>query len=164
MSAIGVSMRERGSRTDEHLAVMRAMWTAPGPVAFHGRYSDFAGIDAHPRPVQAGGPPIVVGGRSPAAHRRSVASAQGWYGFMLSVEATAEQVDALRLAAADVSRPAHLGRLEISVTPAGEVDAERVRAFADLGVDRLILYPGALDADATASYLRQHSALIEAGQ
>ena len=46
---------------------MRALWTEPGPVSFHGRYTDVDGIDAHPRPVQAGGPPIVVGGRSAGA-------------------------------------------------------------------------------------------------
>jgi probable F420-dependent oxidoreductase len=161
MSALGVSMRERGSRTDEHLAVMWAIWTAPAPVSFHGRYSDFAGIDAHPRPAQAGGPPIVVGGRSPGAHRRAVASGHGWYGFMLSDEATAEQMAASRLAAAEVPRPDHLGPLEISITPAGPLDAERVRALADLGVDRLILHPGALDPDATEAYLQQHAALID---
>jgi probable F420-dependent oxidoreductase len=161
MSAIGVSMRERGTRTDEHLAVMRAIWTTPGPVSFHGRYSQFAGIDAHPRPVQPDGPPIVVGGRSPAAHRRAVTSASGWYGFMLNAEATAGQVAALRSAEEAAPRPDHLGPLEISVTPAGPLDAEGVRTFADLGVDRLILHPGALDPDAAEAYLRQHAALID---
>ena len=94
MRAIGVPMPERGSRTDEHLAVMRALWTEPGPVASTAATRDFAGIDAHPRPVQAGGPPIVVGGRSAGAHRRAVTRGHGWYGFMLTVEAAAEQVEA----------------------------------------------------------------------
>jgi hypothetical protein len=37
-----------------------------------------------------------------------------------------------------VERPAGLGRLEISVTPP-RVDAEGVRRYAELGVDRLVL-------------------------
>ena len=130
-------------------------------MSFHGRYTDFAGIDAHPRPVQVGGPPIVVGGRSSAAHRRAIAWGQGWYGFMLDVEATEAQVAALRRAEADRPRPAGLERLEISVTPAGRMDADKVRAFAGAGVDRLILYPGALEPEATVSYLREHAGLIE---
>ena len=161
LRAIGVPMSERGSRTDEHLDVMRALWTEPGPVSFHGRYTDVDGIDAHPRPVQAGGPPIVVGGRSAGAHRRAVARGHGWYGFLQTVEAAAEQVEGLARAAATTPRPPHLGRLEISVTPAGRVDADRVRAFADAGVDRLILLPGDRPPAEVADYLRRHAELLD---
>lgn len=161
LRAIGVPMSERGSRTDEHLDVMRALWTEPGPVSFHGRYTDVDGIDAHPRPVQDGGPPIVVGGRSAGAHRRAVARGHGWYGFLQTVEAAAEQVEGLARAAATTPRPAHLGRLEISVTPAGRVDADRVRAFADVGVDRLILLPGDRPPTEVADYLRRHAELLD---
>jgi len=161
LSAIGVPMAERGSRTDEHLDVMRALWTEPGPVSFHGRYTNIGGIDAHPRPVQAGGPRIVVGGRSEGAHRRAIARGHGWYGFLHTVEAAAEQLAGLERAAASTPRPAHLVRLEVSVTPAGHVDADRVRAFADLGVDRLILSAGDRPADEVAVYLRQHAELLD---
>ena len=161
MSAIGVPMTERGSRTDEHLAVMRAMWSEEAPVSFHGRYSDFAGVDAHPRPVQVGGPSIVVGGRSAGAHRRAIASGHGWYGFWLTPEAAAEQVASLRQAAAVVARPAHLGRLEISVTPAGPTDEDRLKAFADVGVDRLILSPGPGEPGEVEDFVRQHAGLLE---
>jgi hypothetical protein len=37
--------------------------------------------------------------------------------------------------------PAELGPLEISVTPVGPVDAATADAFAELGVDRLIVSP-----------------------
>ena len=72
MTAIGVPMADRGTRTDDHLAAMRALWTEPGPVDHHGPFVDFPGVDAHPRPVTPGGPRIVVGGHSPAAYRRAV--------------------------------------------------------------------------------------------
>ncbi len=39
-------------------------------------------------------------------------------------------------------RPQELGGLEISVTPpAGTITLERARQYADLGVDRLIIWP-----------------------
>jgi alkanesulfonate monooxygenase SsuD/methylene tetrahydromethanopterin reductase-like flavin-dependent oxidoreductase (luciferase family) len=85
--------------------------------------------------------PIVVGGHTPAAHRRAVEQGDGWYGFALDVAATAAQVEGLREAAARYERPAELGPLEISVTPRGTPDRETAARFAELGVHRLVLLP-----------------------
>ena len=160
MSAIGVSLKERGSRTNEYLAVMAALWNDPAP-AHHGRYFDFEGIDAHPRPVQKGGPRIVIGGRSPAALERAVSRAHGWYGFFLNPEGTKTCLDGLRAAADRVERPAHLGPLEISITPQGLVSAESLAAYEALGVDRLIVYPLPIDnEDEIAAALEKQAALI----
>lgn len=138
MRAIGVPMTGRGARTDDHLAAMRALWTQPGPVEHHGPFVDFDGIDAHPRPVQPGGPRIVVGGHSPPAFRRAVAHGHGWYGFALTPEAVQQCIEGLQEAADAVERPAELGDLEISVTPRRRLDAEAVDAFSAAGVHRLV--------------------------
>jgi probable F420-dependent oxidoreductase len=138
MTAIGVPMAGRGARTDDHLAAMRALWAEPGPVEHHGPYVDFAGVDAHPRPVQPGGPRVVVGGHTPAAFRRAVGQAHGWYGFGLTPESARGCVDGLRRAAGEVDRPADLGELEISVTPSRRLDALTLEAFTAAGVDRLV--------------------------
>jgi probable F420-dependent oxidoreductase len=137
LSAIGVPMRERGGRTDEFLAAMRQLWYAERP-AYEGRYVRFAGVRAHPRPRRV---PIVVGGHTPAAHRRAVEQGHGWYGFALDVERTAAQVEGLREAAARYERPPELGDLEISVTPRGTPDRDAAHRFAELGVHRLVLLP-----------------------
>lgn len=139
MTAIGVPMEDRGTRTDDHLAAMRALWTQPGPVEHHGPYVDFAGVDAHPRPVTLGGPRIVVGGHTPAAYRRSVAHGHGWYGFGLTPEQATACVEGLRQAADQVDRPAELGDLDLSVTPRRRLDAEALDAFTAAGIDRLVL-------------------------
>jgi len=139
MSAIGVPMKDRGTRTDDHLAAMRALWTQPGPVEHHGPYVDFAGIDAHPRPATTGGPRIVVGGHTPAAYRRAVAHGHGWYGFGLTPEQADASVEGLRQAADQVERPPELGQLEVSVTPRRRLDAEALDAFTTVGIDRLVL-------------------------
>ena len=60
--AIGANYEERGAVTDEYLDAMTSLWYDEHP-EYHGRFVDFAGIDAHPRPVQR--PiPIVVGGHT----------------------------------------------------------------------------------------------------
>lgn len=139
MTAIGVPMHDRGARTDDYLRAMRALWAEPGPVEYHGPFTDFAGIDAHPRPVQPGGPRVVVGGHTPAAFRRAVDQGHGWYGFALTPDDTEQCIEGLRRAASEVDRPGELGELEISVTPQRRLDAATVDAFRAAGVDRLVL-------------------------
>jgi probable F420-dependent oxidoreductase len=137
MRAIGVPLDGRGARADEYLQAMRSLWQDTAP-AFEGRHVAFSGVDAHPRPVQR--PiPVVVGGHSPAAHRRAVRHGDGWYGFMLDCAAVAEQVASLRREAEAADRD--LGDFTITVSPAERLDPEVVRGYADLGVDRLVLVP-----------------------
>jgi probable F420-dependent oxidoreductase len=136
MRAVGVPMEGRGSRADEYLAAMRALWDQETP-SHRGRHVRFEGVDAHPRPVQR--PlPVVVGGHSRAAHRRAVRDADGWYGFMLGLRAMASQRELMRAAIADAGRERPL---HVSVTPARRLDEENVRAYAELGVQRLIVAP-----------------------
>ena len=160
LNAVGVSLSERGRLADEHLDVMRALWTDPPPISFSGRSTRFSGMDAHPKPAQPGGPRIVIGGRSAAALRRATLRGHGWYGFKLTPEDAATHTASLRRADAELRRPEALGPLEISIAPAAAIDPAQVRAFQEAGVDRLVLYPGG-DADDVAAYLRTHAALIE---
>ncbi len=136
MRAIGVPFAERGARTDEYLAAMRAIWTQPKP-AYHGQFVSFEGIQAHPQRNI----PIVVGGHTPAAYRRTIEQGTGWYGFALSLDDTARCIAQLREARQQYERPTDLGELEISVTPRRPITQTTVQQFADLGVHRLILMP-----------------------
>ncbi len=114
MRAIGVPFAERGARTDEYLAAMRAIWTQPKP-AYHGRFVSFEGVQAHPQRNI----PIVVGGHTPAARC----------------------LTQLQEARAQYDRPTDLGELEISVTPRISLTRAIVKQFVDLGVHRLIVMP-----------------------
>jgi probable F420-dependent oxidoreductase len=134
--AIGADFAARGPITDEYLDAMAALWYHERP-AYHGRFVDFAGVDAHPRPIQKP-VPLIVGGHSPAAYRRAVARAHGWYGYWLAPDDVAQSLAGLGAAAERVERPEHLDRLEISVTPRGRLTPELAARFADLGVDRLV--------------------------
>jgi probable F420-dependent oxidoreductase len=152
--AIGAPFEDRGARTDEYIEAIRALWTQPAP-RFEGRFVSFGGINAQPRPVQKPHPPIVIGGASPPALRRTVRQGNGWYGFALDLDATASCVAGLREAQRRVERPAELGALEISVTPSVPVDPDTVRRFQDLGVERLVLLALAGDAEALIASLEK---------
>ena len=157
--AIGADFEHRGAVTDEYLAAMRSLWDDEHP-AFHGRFVDFAGVDAYPRPVQR--PiPIVVGGHTTVAYRRAVASGHGWYGFALTPETAAASVEQLRAAASEVDRPIELGELELTVTPRGRITEAKAAAFAELGVHRLVPFPPRT-ADGVSSTIEESRAAVAA--
>lgn len=158
--AIGAPFDDRGPRTDEYLDAMHALWTQPAPIAFNGPRVQFSGVDANPRPIQEGGPRIIVGGHAAPAFRRAVARGHQWYGFFRSPEQVAKDLAALRTAAGQVDRPAHLGRLEISVTPSGPLTAELVEAYAAAGVDRIVTMPGGKTLQATVDRMTTEAALV----
>jgi len=68
--ACGVPVKQRGSRSNEALELIRKLWTEKN-VSFEGRYTRFSGVTLEPAPVQKPHPPIWVGGASDAALRRA---------------------------------------------------------------------------------------------
>jgi len=138
--ALGASLQDRAARTDEHLAAMRALWDEPTP-AFDGRFVSFSDVISRPLPLQRPHPPIVCGGHAPASLRRAVQAANGWYGWELDPDETATTLAALRDAERRHGRPAELGDLEITITPPAHVDAAMARAYAAVGVHRLVVQP-----------------------
>lgn len=136
LEAMGVSLAERGARTDEHLAAMQAIWSEGVP-AFAGRFASFSGLVSRPLPVQRPRPPIIVGGHSHASCRRAARSGDGWYGWGLDPE----QVAVRRAEVLAIERPPGLPPLEITVTPPEIPDAAAVEAYAHAGVDRLAIEP-----------------------
>ena len=159
LNAIGVTLAERASRTDDALAAMRSIWYDTAPVSFAGAHTNFAGLDANPRPGRT--IPIIVGGRTAGAYRRAVEQGHGWYGFFLSPQQAAESVAAIRAAQERFDRPSELGPIEISITPARPLTTEMVAAYGDAGVDRLIVYPLPVeDSAAIDAFLVQQAAVV----
>ncbi len=81
--AVGVPRRERGRRTDEAIAVLRRLWTER-PASHRGACFAFDDVTIEPPPRQPGGPPIWIGGRSPAALRRAAQLGDGWLAYFTS--------------------------------------------------------------------------------
>ncbi|MFM7275928.1 MAG: LLM class flavin-dependent oxidoreductase [Gammaproteobacteria bacterium] len=76
--AVGASFAKRHQRMDEQIAEMRRIWAGEPP---------FEGADpVGPDPVQAGGPPILIGAMGPKSMRRGAEWAQGVYAFSMNGE------------------------------------------------------------------------------
>ncbi|WP_107422270.1 TIGR03619 family F420-dependent LLM class oxidoreductase [Streptomyces lushanensis] len=78
-TAVGVPARERGARTDDHLAAAKALWTRR-PADFDGPFTTLREARLGVPPFTVGGPPVWVGGHSDAALRRVLRFGDGWYG------------------------------------------------------------------------------------
>lgn len=77
-AALGVPIKERASRTDEALELIRALWTQEYP-EIQTRRHRLAGVKASPMPLQKPRPPILVGGSSEGAFRRVARLGDGWH-------------------------------------------------------------------------------------
>ena len=112
-AAVGVPHRERGARVTEAIEVVRTLWR-DSPATFKGRFTEFEGVSIDPKPVQPGGPPIWIGGRSNAALARAGRQGDGWVSYVVTAERYAQSLDKIRAAAQAAGRsldgfvPAHL--------------------------------------------------------
>lgn len=88
-AALGVPFGQRGARTDEAIDVMRALWTGQ-PVTFRGRWTTLDGAVLGTPTATAGGPPLVIGGRSDAALARAIRHGAQWQGYQHFPETLAE--------------------------------------------------------------------------
>jgi probable F420-dependent oxidoreductase len=144
--AMGIPFEDRGARTDEYIDAIKALWTQEKPT-FAGDTVQFAGVDAHPRPVQDPHPPVHVGGHSSPALRRAIRRGNGWYGFFVDHERGAAYLKELAEIEQTEGRDTALGTLELSITPLPRASKDDALRFRDMGIDRLTLIPDARDED-----------------
>ncbi|WP_436348486.1 LLM class flavin-dependent oxidoreductase [Natronorubrum sp. FCH18a] len=76
-ATLGIDKDERDGRMEEGVEVLRRLWSADS-ASFDGEYASFENVTTRPRPVQESGPPIWLGGSSPAAVRRAAEIGDAW--------------------------------------------------------------------------------------
>ena len=151
-SALGVDFSSRGAKTDESIEIIRTLWNKANP-EYQGKFIQFKNIQAQPRPLQAGGPPIIIGGTSPAALRRTVTHGNGWYGFALDVETTKSVLENLEIAKSRYERDPNLGPLSISITPPSRPSKTMMEDYAAIGAERYIPILASSDEATSLTYL-----------
>lgn len=80
--ALNAPFKERGDYSDECLRIIRDIWTHE-TVSLQGQFHHYETMETSPRPVQAGGPPIWVGGNSARSRRRVAELGDGWHASSL---------------------------------------------------------------------------------
>ena len=102
-AAAGLNVRQRGSRTDESLDVLRRLWTGK-PVTHAGRHFSMKDVTLSPQPTQKPHPPIWVAGRRDAAMRRAARYGDGWYPYFYSPERYLDSAEKITRFAAESGR------------------------------------------------------------
>lgn len=130
-----VPFSERGKRTDEYMAAMRALWSGEH-VDFDGDFVKWSRVNANPKPV-GGSVPIHIGGHSARAARRAAEIGDGFFPGTGNI---AELVDMVAQKATDAGR----NPTDIEITAPhpglfGDDPMGAVEEAASWGVDRMIV-------------------------
>lgn len=145
--ALGYRPDTRGRRLDEGIQALRECWT--------GETAGFAGDECHVEPglyfqptPWRGNPPILIGGYSDAAQRRTARWGDGWLPdwpiHMLDYAALERARDRIDAARGDANRPNEpFQRILIVESPPGRASElpEVARRIYDLGFDELVIEP-----------------------
>jgi probable F420-dependent oxidoreductase len=157
--AIGVPFAERGKRTDEYVAAMRALWTEE-KATFHGDFIDFDDCILRPHPAQ-GSVPIHVGGHTDIAARRAGRLGDGFFPGKGSIDELARSFGIARAAAVDAGRdPRAIEMTTGAVSLGGPSALDDLKALADIGVDRVMLPAFAFYRDPEQSLARYGDEVI----
>lgn len=150
--ALGVPFARRGARTDDYLAICRALWT-DDVAAFTGAVASLPPVRSGPKPVQR--PlPVWIAGNSAAARARAARAGDGWHAIDVSPAELEPLVDDLHRRVAARGRSADDVRVSVRK---GILPLERppdpphalygtratiradVAAYAAAGCDQLVL-------------------------
>ena len=133
--AYGFTADGWAARFAEGVELVLAAWR-PGPVTFDGRFFRVAGLPVGPEPVQRPHPPLWIGGGHPAAVRRAVRLADGFFGAgSTTTAAFAGQVGVARAALAEAGRDPAGFRIAKRVYLAVDDDPERAWRRVRDGLD-----------------------------
>lgn len=149
--ALHMRFEDRGRRADEHIQVLRALWTQEDP-AFEGEFYHVRGVRFAPKPFR-GTIPILIGGHSAPARRRAGRLGDGWHTAYLppdQIKAGWEEIrqtaiaagrnpDALQLTCRVAAGPPFgLGGADRPELPVAQL-REALRVHRDLGASHVVL-------------------------
>jgi alkanesulfonate monooxygenase SsuD/methylene tetrahydromethanopterin reductase-like flavin-dependent oxidoreductase (luciferase family) len=151
-TALGAQFARRGSRMEEQIEILRALWR-DGTLSYHGKFYDFEGLVSEPRPVQAGGPPILIGGTTERAKERAGRIGDGWHALgsheQMLTDGFAEVLRSAREAGRrddDVILSTSIG-----LPPDAEHALRRLTRLATAGVSQVVVNVAGGAADAIAA-------------
>jgi len=138
MENYGIRFEERWAVAEERIRAMREIWTHD-EAEFHGKYVDFDPLWCWPKPVQPGGPKILLGGgvTPEVIARRVVEFGDGWIPLDGGHELEAP-LAAIRAEAARVGRDLASFDLTVGLGLMTEVTEERIREVIAMGFGRVL--------------------------
>lgn len=137
---MGTPFRTRWQRLREAVEAMRVLWTQP-EASYSGKLVHFPAVRCEPKPVQAGGPPILLGGHGEKALERIAKTYDGWCPIIDDLHTYKEEVATLRRLTREAGRNPDTLQLNPFVDPQnGDLSHDALQALRDTGVTRVVLF------------------------
>ncbi|KAB2363925.1 LLM class F420-dependent oxidoreductase [Actinomadura montaniterrae] len=136
------SLKERFERLEEQIRIVTGLWGTPDgeTFSFAGEHYTLKDSPALPKPAQAGGPPVILGGLGPKRTPRLAAAYADEYNVPFhQVEDTGGAFDRVRAACRDAGRTKPIVYSAAQVVCCGRDEAELARRADAIGrgVDEL---------------------------
>ena len=136
-AALGIPFERRAQRTREYIEVMQRLW-GDEVSSFHGEFVNFAGARSFPKPARGRKLPIIFGGESTPALRRTADIGNGWFGFNVGPDDAAPLVKKLHAMLKANGRDAK--EVEIIVSPyTRKITPDDLKKYHAAGVDELVM-------------------------
>jgi probable F420-dependent oxidoreductase len=136
-AALGIPFERRAQRTREYIEVMRRLWSDDA-ATFHGEFVNFDAAMSFPKPVRGGKLPIIFGGESGPALKRTADIGNGWFGFNVGPDDAAPLADKLRAMLKANGRDAR--EVEIIACPyTKKINRDDLKKYHAAGVDELVI-------------------------
>jgi probable F420-dependent oxidoreductase len=126
--ALSAPFEKRGKRMDECLQLLRALWTEEF-VRFEGEFYRCVDWACNPKPVQAGGIPIWLGGESRKQLERVGKYGDGWHATAKSLPTLLADFEVAKEAAEKAGRDP--SKLVLTIEGAGVLRSDRLERTAD---------------------------------
>lgn len=158
----GVPFENRWKILRERILAMQEIWTQE-EAEFHGEFVDFDKLWSYPKPVQKGGPPILLGVSSKYTFKRIAEYGDGWFPIYQDAARAgasgaldyAAGIQATKDAWAEAGRD---GEPSFSIFGVGP-DPKAVEYLIDVGFDRVIFALPPADADTVLPMIENYAGL-----
>jgi probable F420-dependent oxidoreductase len=161
MADHGVDFKDRWKVTRERVLAMREIWSKE-VAEYHGKFVNFDPIWCWPKPVQKGGPPVLMGAWSKFVPARVAEYCDGWIPVDVGID-LAGGIEAIKVEVGKRGRS--FKELDFSVltgfelAPAGGLEG-RIRELLKLGFHRVLFLMPTGTAETQWPVLERYAGLI----
>lgn len=137
---MGANFGSRWQRTREMTEAMRVLWTEEN-ASYQGKHINFPPVRSEPKPVQAGGPPVLLGGHGEKSLRRIAKNYDGWCPLANDpVEFAREAAELKEMFRSEGRDPSKLILSPFVDPENGKLSDATLKAFRDAGAHRLVMF------------------------
>jgi probable F420-dependent oxidoreductase len=136
---MGTRFGARWKRLRETIEAMRVLWS-DAEAQYEGELVRFPKVRCEPKPVQSGGPPILLGGHGEKVFNRLVRTFDGWCPIVEGPDSFTAETKVLKEMLAAAGRVPAAFQFSPYVDPDSDLSQAAIDAYRRAGASRLVLF------------------------